>query len=203
MKYYVLYNYRSVLEALVYNFFHSLMITPRPLSIIASNNFNISIIKWICIRFFTGRWKSMPYHFNIDAFSNGDSTEYHFIINPKGRQINGITFVRNSAISTKYGTVDEVELCLKILSTNCLCSPSLSLIFFHILNSRQEEHSIYNNKYYYHYPFLNLKKHLRNFVQLSLQTSKRDHLEKEKIYFCNFPILYRQRSSEKSINYFK
>jgi len=27
------------------------------------------------------------------------------------------------------GTVDEVELCLKILSTNCLCSPSLTLIF--------------------------------------------------------------------------
>jgi len=61
-----------------------------------------------------------------------DSTEYHFISNLKDRQIKGITFVKNSAISTKYGTMDEVELCLKILSTNCLCSPSLSLIFSYI-----------------------------------------------------------------------
>jgi len=63
--------------------------------------------------------------------------EYHFIINLKDRQINGITFVRNTAIPAKYGTVDEVELCLKILSTNYLCSLSLSLIFS--LNARQEE----------------------------------------------------------------
>jgi len=48
-----------------------------------------------------------------------------------------LTFVRNSAIPTKYGIVDEVEPCLKILSTNCLCSPSLTLIFEYI-----EEHSI-------------------------------------------------------------
>jgi hypothetical protein len=99
-----------------------------------------------------------------------DSTEYHFIIKLKDRQINGITFVRNSAIPTKYGTVDEVELCLKILSTNCLCSPSLTLIFEYI--ERQEVHSIYNNKYYYHNPFLNQKKHPRIFVQLSMQTQK-------------------------------
>jgi hypothetical protein len=39
-----------------------------------------------------------------------DSTEYHFIINQKDQQINSITFVRNSAIPTKYGTVDDVEL---------------------------------------------------------------------------------------------
>ena len=103
-----------------------------------------------------------------------DLTEYHFIINLKDRQINGITFFRNSAIPRKYGIVEEVELCLKILSTNCLCSPSLSLIFSYI------------------------ERPPRIFVQLSLQTSKRDHLEKVKIYFCNFPILYRQRSSEKS-----
>jgi len=30
------------------------------------------------------------------------------------------------------GKVDKVELCLKILSTNCLCSPSLTLIFSYI-----------------------------------------------------------------------
>ena len=78
----------------------------------------------------------MPYYFDVDALGNGrltvDSKEYHFIINLKDRQINGITFVKNSAIPTKYGTVDDVELCLKILSTNCLCSPSLTLIFEYI-----------------------------------------------------------------------
>jgi len=31
MKYYILYNYKSVLEAIVSNFSHSSMITPRPL----------------------------------------------------------------------------------------------------------------------------------------------------------------------------
>jgi len=61
-----------------------------------------------------------------------DSMEYHFIINLKDQQINGITFVRNFAIPTKYETVEEVELCLKILSTNCLCSTSLTLIFENI-----------------------------------------------------------------------
>jgi len=61
-----------------------------------------------------------------------DSSKYHFIINIRDQQINDITFVRNSAIPTKYGTVDKVELYLKILSTNCLCSPSLSLIFSYI-----------------------------------------------------------------------
>jgi len=66
----------------------------------------------------------MPYHFDVDALGN--------IIKLKDRQINGITFVRNSAIPTKYGSVDEVELCLKILSTNCLCSLSLTLIFEYI-----------------------------------------------------------------------
>jgi len=39
--------------------------------------------------------------------------EYNFIINLKDRQINGITFVRNCAIPTKYGTIDEVELLFK------------------------------------------------------------------------------------------
>jgi len=31
MKYYILYNYKSTLEAIVSNFSHSSMITPRPL----------------------------------------------------------------------------------------------------------------------------------------------------------------------------
>jgi len=66
---------------------------------------------------------------NVDSI---DSTEYHFIINLKDRQINDITFVRNSAFPTKYRTIDEIELRLKILSTNCLYSPSLTLIFSYI-----------------------------------------------------------------------
>ena len=40
-----------------------------------------------------------------------------------------LRLLETPAIPTKYGTVDEVELYLKILSTNCLCSPSLTLIF--------------------------------------------------------------------------
>jgi len=43
-----------------------------------------------------------------------------------------ITFIKNSVIPTKYGTVNEVELCLKILSRNCLYSTSLNLIFSYI-----------------------------------------------------------------------
>jgi len=31
MKYYILYNYKNALEAIISNFSHSLMITPRPL----------------------------------------------------------------------------------------------------------------------------------------------------------------------------
>jgi len=61
-----------------------------------------------------------------------DSTECYFIINLKDRQIKGIMFVKNSAIPIKYGTFDEVELSLKILSINYLCSPSLTLIFSYI-----------------------------------------------------------------------
>jgi len=71
-----------------------------------------------------------------------DSTEYHFIINLKNRQINGITFVKNFAIPTKYGTIDEVELCLKILPTNCLCTPSLTLIFEYIERPPRRELNI-------------------------------------------------------------
>ena len=134
MKYYILYDYKSVLEAIACNFSHLSMINTT--SIIAINNFSISVIKRICIRSFTRRWKFMPYHFDASTLlatvDSPDSTEYHFIINLKDRLINDITYVRNSAISTKYGTVDEVELCLKILSTNCLCSPSLSLVFSYI-----------------------------------------------------------------------
>jgi len=72
-----------------------------------------------------------------------DSTEYHFIINLKDQQIKGIAFVKNFAIPTKYGTVDEVELCLKILSTNCLCSPSLTLIFEYIERPPRKALNIY------------------------------------------------------------
>ena len=132
MKYYILYDYKSVLEAIACNFSHLSMINTT--SIIAINNFSISVIKRICIRSFTRRWKFMPYHFDASTLlatvDSPDSTEYHFIINLKDRLINDITYVRNSAISTKYGTVDEVELCLKILSTNCLCSTSLTFNFF-------------------------------------------------------------------------
>jgi len=106
MKYYILYNYKSALEAIVSNFSHSLMITPHPLL-------------WVIILVLVLSTESVS-----DLSSGGenpcliiststllttvDSTEYHFVINLKDRQINGISFVRNSIISTKYGTVDKV-----------------------------------------------------------------------------------------------
>ena len=102
------------------------MITPRPL---------LRLINLVLV-------------LSIEYVSGGEnpcliiSTEYHFIIKLKDRQINGITFIRNSAIPTKYGTVDEVELCLKILSINCLYSPSLTLIFEYIERPPRSAHNI-------------------------------------------------------------
>jgi len=89
------------------------------------------------------------------------------------------------------------------LSTNWLCSPSLNFIFFFFIYWRSAKKSTQYkiNKYYYHNPFLNLKKHPRIFVQLSLQTSKRNHLEKVKIYFCNFPILFTSNDPVRKARY--
>ena len=107
MKYYILYilyNYKSALEAIVSNFSHSSMITPRPLLQVIISVLVLSI------------------KYALDLSPGGESpclfiststlsaTEYHFIINLKDRQINGIMFISNTAIPTKYGTVDEVEL---------------------------------------------------------------------------------------------
>jgi len=128
MKLNIIYynNYKNELEAVFSNFSHSSMIRPHPLlrviiSVLVLSNesvLNLCLIIWTSTLLTT-----------VDSI---DSTEYHFIINLKERQINGITFVRNSAIPTKYGTIDEVELCLKILSTNCLCSLIINFNFFFI-----------------------------------------------------------------------
>jgi len=53
MKYNVLYDCKSALEAIVSNFSHSSMITHNTTFVIASNKFSISVIKRICIRSFT------------------------------------------------------------------------------------------------------------------------------------------------------
>jgi len=95
------------------------MITPRPLlrviiSILELSNKSVSDLS-------LGGEKSCLIIGTSTLSATVDSieiTEYYFIINLKNWQINDITFVRNSAIHTKYGTIDEVELCLKILSTN-------------------------------------------------------------------------------------
>jgi len=97
------------------------MITPHPLlrviiSVLVLSNESVSILS-------SGSENPCLIISMLTLSATVDSTEYHFNIKLKDRQINGITFVRNSAIPTKYGTIDEVELCLKILSTNCLCSP--------------------------------------------------------------------------------
>ena len=110
-----------------------------------------------------------------------DSTEYHFI-NLKDQQINGITYVRNSAIPTKYGTVDEVELCLKILSTNCLCSPSLTLIFEYIERPPRSAFNI-NNKYYYYNPFSESKETSKDFCSIIKANFKKKSSRKGKDLF--------------------
>ncbi|KAG4100090.1 hypothetical protein H8356DRAFT_1423293 [Neocallimastix lanati (nom. inval.)] len=85
---------KNVLEAIASNFSHSSMINTT--SIIASNNFSISVI----VLSPGGENPCCLNHFDY-------STEYHFIINLiKDRQIKGITFVRNSAIPTKYGIIN-------------------------------------------------------------------------------------------------
>ena len=119
------------------------MITTR--SIIMNNNFSITITNRICIQIFRWEMKIQCLFISTSTLlATVDSTEYHFII----KQINGITFVRNSAILTKYGTVDEVEFCLKILSTkDKLVNLTLFHIikflffFFNTLNAHQEKHS--------------------------------------------------------------
>ena len=69
MKYYILYKYKSVLES----------IDDNTESIIESNNFSISVINRISIRSFTSRLKFMPYHFDVDALSNGRFNRFNGI----------------------------------------------------------------------------------------------------------------------------
>jgi len=118
MKWNIIYynNYKSGLETIVSNFSHSSMITPRPLfrliiSVLVQSNESILDLspggENPCFIISTSTL--------LATVNSIDSTEYHFIINLKDRQINGITFVRNYTITIKYGTVDKVELCLKIL----------------------------------------------------------------------------------------
>ena len=81
----------------------------------------------------------MPYHFDIDALSNSRFNRFNRISfhhqSKKDQQINGIMFVRNSAIpqnmeqSTKLNFV--YKYCQLIVS-NYLCSASLNLIFEYI-----------------------------------------------------------------------
>jgi len=82
MKYYILYNYKGVLEAIASNFSHSSMIAPHPLFIIARNNFSISVINRICIRSLTGRWKSMVLHLfetMLSPQNTEQSTKLNFV----------------------------------------------------------------------------------------------------------------------------
>ena len=127
MQYYILYNYKSALEAIVSNFSHSSIITLHSLMRVIISVLVLSIESVSDLS--PGGENPCLIISTSMLLATVDSTEYHFISNLKDQQINGITIIRNSAIPTKYETIDEVELCLKILSTNCLCSPSLTLIF--------------------------------------------------------------------------
>ena len=103
MKFYILYNYKSVLEATISKLFP--FIDDNTTSITANNNFRISVIKRICIKSFTGVGENPCLIISTSTLSatvdSKDLTQYHFIINLKDRQINGITYVRNSAIPHK------------------------------------------------------------------------------------------------------
>jgi len=103
MKYYILYNYKSALETIVSNFSHPSMITPHPLlrviiSVLVLSNESVSDLsprgENPCLIISTSKLLA-----TVDSIH---STEYHFIINLKDRQINSITFDRNSAIPIKY-----------------------------------------------------------------------------------------------------
>jgi len=100
-----------MLEAIASNFSHSSMITPRPLLRVI-----ISVLV-LSIEFVSdlspGGENQRLIILTSTLLATVDSTECHFIINLKDQQINGIMFVRNSRNPKKYGTVDEVEFCLK------------------------------------------------------------------------------------------
>jgi len=98
IKYYILYNYKSALEAIVSNFSHSSMITPHSLlreiiSVLVLSIEPVSGDENPCLIISTSTLLV-----TVDSI---DSTEIHFIINLKDRQINGIMFVRNSAITER------------------------------------------------------------------------------------------------------
>jgi len=85
MKYYLLYNYKSALEAIVSNFSHSLMITPRPLlrviiSVLECYQSNLYPI-------FHREVKNLYFIISTSMLlamvDSIDSTEYHLIINLK------------------------------------------------------------------------------------------------------------------------
>ena len=84
MKYYIIYNYKSALEALASNFSHSSMITPRPLlrviiSVLVLPNESVSVLS-------PGGENPISYHFDVDALGNG--------------RFNGIPFHHQSKRST-------------------------------------------------------------------------------------------------------
>jgi len=91
MKYYILKNYKSALEATVSNFSHLSMITPCPLlrdiiSVLVLSTKYVSDLS-------PGGENPCLIISTLTLLATVDSTEYHFIINLKDRQINGITFV--------------------------------------------------------------------------------------------------------------
>jgi len=75
IKYYIFYNYKSVLEAITSNFSHSLMITPHPLLrviILVLSNESVLI-------FSPGGEKPCLIISTSTLLATVDSTEYHFI----------------------------------------------------------------------------------------------------------------------------
>jgi len=86
MKYYILYNYKSALEAIVSNSSHLLMITPRPLLQVIISVLVLSIESVLDL----SQGGENPFLIIststlLATVNSIDSTEYHFIINLKDR----------------------------------------------------------------------------------------------------------------------
>jgi len=73
----------------------------------------------------------MPYHFDVDTLSNGGFNGIPF--HHQSKKINKLmvlSLLETPQFPQNTETIDKVELCLKILSTNCLCSPIINFNFF-------------------------------------------------------------------------
>jgi len=111
MKWNIIYynNYKSALDAIVSNFSHSSMITPRSLLrviilVLVLSNESVSDLS-------PGGEKFMPYHFDVDALSDGRFNRFNRIpFYHQSKKIDKLMVLRlleTPQFLTKYGTVNK------------------------------------------------------------------------------------------------